>query len=464
MASIVVCGGSVIGLTSAMFLARDGHDVTVLEGDAAPPPASPLGAWDGWERAGVPQFHQPHNLFPRARLILDQELPGMTDRLVDAGCSWWRPMELLPPSITDREPRPGDDKFAFVTGRRPIVEWTVANAANDAAKVSIRRGVRVNELLTGRSAIDGVPHVNGVRTVDGELLPADLVVDAMGRRSPLVDWLRALGSRAPEVQSEDQGFVYYTRYFEGPEPPAMIGPPLVPFDTFSLLTLPGDNETWSLTIWAAARDAVMRAVRDPHQFTKVLEACPLHAHWLDGTPITDVLAMASILDKHRRFVVDGQPVVTGVVAVGDAWACTNPSAGRGISVGLIHAQCLRDAVRSSLADPLTLIRTFDEMTESKAAPYFWNQIHSDRERIAEMEARRGGREPPSPEPTMVAIVNAAMHDADVFRALLELRMCLALPDEVLARPGFRDKLDAYAEEAAPQFPGPGHSDLVEMLG
>jgi flavin-dependent dehydrogenase len=111
-------------------------------------------------------------------------------------------------------------------------------------------------------------------------------------------------------------------------------------------------------------------VRDAEQFTNVVQACPFQAHWLDGKPITDVLAMAAILDKYRRFVVDGQPIATGVVAVGDAWACTNPSAGRGISVGLIHAQCLRDAVRADLDDPAALARTFDELTESKAAPYF----------------------------------------------------------------------------------------------
>jgi flavin-dependent dehydrogenase len=49
--------------------------------------------------------------------------------------------------------------------------------------------------------------------------------------------------------------------------------------------------------------------------------------------------MAGILDRYRRFVVDGAPVVTGYAAVGDAWACTNPSAGRGISVGSCTRSC-----------------------------------------------------------------------------------------------------------------------------
>ena len=141
MASIVVCGGSVIGLASAMMLARDGHRVTVLERDAAPPPPGPaVAAWDGWSRPGVAQFHQPHNLFSRARLILDEELPGVVDRLVEAGCVWIDLLALAPPSL-DKTPQPGDDRFPFVTGRRPVIEAVLAAAAAEEAGVDIRRGV-----------------------------------------------------------------------------------------------------------------------------------------------------------------------------------------------------------------------------------------------------------------------------------------------------------------------------------
>src|SRR5205085_2561362 len=309
MASIVVCGGSVIGLASAMMLARDGHRVTVLERDAAPPPPAEAAvqAWDGWARPG---------------------------------------------------------------------------AAEAEEGVDVRRGVTVAALVTGGEVVAGVPHVTGVRTTGGEELAADLVVDAGGRRSRLADWLAAVGARPPHVEAEDSGFVYHTRYFTGPRLPRMLGSPVTELGTISLLTIPGDNGTWSVTVWAAASDTALRGLKDPGRFTAVVKACPLQAGWVRGEPITGVLTMAGVLDRYRRFVVDGEPVATGVVAVGDAWACTNPSAGRGITVGLIHAQGLRHVVRSTgVGDADGLVRAFDQVTEERVAPWYWSQISADRRRV-----------------------------------------------------------------------------------
>ena len=47
--------------------------------------------------------------------------------------------------------------------------------------------------------------------------------------------------------------------------------------------------------------------------------------------------MSGIVDRRRRAVVDGTPVATGILPVGDALCCTNPSLGRGITMGLMHA-------------------------------------------------------------------------------------------------------------------------------
>lgn len=140
-------------------------------------------------------------------------------------------------------------------------------------------------------------------------------------------------------------------------------------------------------------DAPLKALRDPDAFTRVIHACPTHAHWLDGRPITGVLPMAGVLDRYRRFVVDDQPGVTGFAAVGDAWACTDPSAG--LSVGLVHAQQLRHLVRSALDRPAQFAHSWDDLTQQHVMRFYHNQVAADRARVAEMYAARTGIAHPS---------------------------------------------------------------------
>ena len=461
--SIIVCGGGVIGLACAMLLAGDGHEVTVLEKDAVPAPVDPSRAWDSWPRTGVAQFHQPHNLFPPFRTILEEELPGSVGGLVDAGCVWLDPLEWMPPFIEDRAPRPGDDRFRYVTGRRPVVEAVLARRAEEHHGVTVRRGVAAGGLLTAGGPVDGVVHVTGVRTARGERLEGDLVVDAMGRRTRLGEWLGAVGAPGPYVDAEDWRFIYHTRYFAGRDLPAMMAPPISEMGTFSLLTLPGDNGTWSVTVWGSSSDPPLRRLGDPERFSRVVGACPLHAHWIEAQPVTEVLTMAGVLDRYHRYVVDGRPVATGVAAVGDAWACTNPSAGRGMTVGLIHAQRLRDVVREELHHPMAFARAWDDVTEAEVAPFYWDQIKADRARTAQMEALRKGEAAPEPDPTTAFLAAAMNHDPDVFRGALDIAMCLAPREQVFARPGFMDKLHGVDAAQAPQLPGPDRSSLLELV-
>jgi 2-polyprenyl-6-methoxyphenol hydroxylase-like FAD-dependent oxidoreductase len=464
MAEIVVCGGSVLGSSTAMMLARDGHDVTVLERDPAPVPETWDEAWSSWTRPGVPQFRQPHNLMPRYRAILEQELPDVFTDLVEHGGARVDFLANLPPSITDRDPRPDDDRMRFVTGRRPWVEHAHARAAEREPRVRVRRGVAVRGFASVRE--HGGVRIVGVETDDGTVR-ADLVVDAMGRRSPTPEWLRAIGGREPEVHAQDSGYAYYTQYFTGSLPPSFSAP-VVAIGTFMLLTLPGDNDTWSVTVWAPSDDLPLKQLRNREKFARVVRACPLHAHWLDGTAITDVLPMAGILDKYRRFVVEGRPVATGFAAVGDAWACTNPSAGRGLSIGMIHAQLLRDVVRRSLDDPIDFASDWDSVTESDVAPWYWNQVATDQARLAEIAAVRRGQQAsvrtigPLP-PEYQAAADAAMFDADVFRAMLETIGCLALPQEVFTRPGLWDKVEAATPDVPLVTPGPTRDELLALL-
>jgi 2-polyprenyl-6-methoxyphenol hydroxylase-like FAD-dependent oxidoreductase len=469
MAEIIVLGGGVCGLAAGMMLARDGHEVTLLERDPARVPGSPEEAWENWDRDGVTQFRLAHYLHARGSHLIATELPEIYEALIAADAARVDNIRRLSAVLPHVNPEPGDERLVTYTARRSTVEQIFGTAADAEPRLDVRRGVSVAGLVTG-PGVDGVPHVTGVRTGDGQELHADLVVDAMGRRSALPRWLELIGCAPIQEEAEDSGFIYYGRFFQSSngEVPAAVGPLLTPIGSFSVLTLPSDADTWSVTAFISAGDQPLKALRHEETFMALIRACPLQAPWLEGEPITGVIAMGGVMDRYRRFVADGRPVVTGVVAVADAWACTNPSLGRGISLGLAHAVLLRDVVRSELDDPLGLAEAWDEATERELTPWYRSTVTTDRARIAEIEALRNGLEPPGPpsfEAGLVASLFRVMPlDAELLRAGLEIIGCLALPEEVFARPGIVDKVVELAEANPPQpMPGPTREELLRLV-
>src|SRR4051794_23578332 len=194
MPRIVVLGAGVCGLATAMMLARDGHDVTVLERDPAPVPESAAEAWEGWARTGVSQFRQAHYLHARVSRVLEQRLPDVRDALLAAGAVPINPLGRLPPEA-------GDERLSTITARRTTLEHVFARAAEAEPRVEVRRGTAVASLAARNGT--AVPHVTGVHAEGGEEIAADLVVDAMGRRSRLPEWLRAAGAAsAPHEEAE----------------------------------------------------------------------------------------------------------------------------------------------------------------------------------------------------------------------------------------------------------------------
>jgi len=466
----VVIGAGPVGLASAMLLARDGWEVRVLEKDPAEPPDTAAEMWSAWERPGVAQFRQPHIMMPRFRQVLDTDLPEVRDSMEELGARRLSLIEVLPRTVADRSPRPGDDRFESLTARRPVVEGAFAHAARRSRGVVIQRGAGVDGLLASDSAPRAsVPHVIGVRLSNGEAVRADLVVDTMGRRSKLPEWIVALGGRRPYEEADDAGFAYYARHFRSRDGsvPDYRGPLGGLFGTFHALTQIADNNCWTVGLAPMAGDAALKALRHEEVWDRVAGAIPHVAHWLEGEPISPVLAMAGVLDRYRRFVIDAEPVVTGVLAVGDSWACTNPTAGRGFSLGMLHAVALRDVLRGGAGNPRELALRFDEVTEATLTPWYREQVDRDRQRAAGIRAALEGVTPAVPDDPIrqmqAAFVAASAYDPDVARAFLEVMACLALPQELMARPGLAEKVIAFAGAAIPEPQAPTRSEVLQLI-
>jgi flavin-dependent dehydrogenase len=404
----------------------------------------------------------------RGREVLDFVLPDIRAQLTAAGGVTIDPLQLLPPAITDRAPREGDERFVTINARRTTVEQVLARAAEAESGLEVRRGVTVTGLVAG--AYDGVTHISGVRTETGQELAADLVVDATGRRSQLPRWLEAAGAGPIHEEAEDSGFLYYTRYFRARNggTPEFRAPILSAMGTFSILTMPADGGTWSVTLYGASGDQPLKQLREVDAWTRLLAACPLHAHWLDGEAITGVMAMGGIVDRYRRLFYGARPVATGVALAGDAWACTNPSLGRGMTLALMHARRLRDIARSHLDDPREFAEAWDAVTESELTPWYRETVEEDRARLRQIEALRGGQasQPASDRTAAMrgAMFTAFAYDPDVFRAFLGTRNCLWRIEEACADERLFSRMTELAHDAqALQMPGPDREQLLALL-
>ena len=468
MTRVVIIGGGVVGLCCSVLLAKDGHEVTVLERDPEEPPA-PDAAWSSWNRRAVNQFRMLHSILPRFNQVMRVEAPEIITAMKDAGALCSNAVADIPADFTGGF-RDADTRFDAVTARRPVAEAAIAAVAARTPGVTVRRGEVVGSLLCGTPLADGIPHVIGVRTATGEEIAADLIVDAGGRRSNLPDLLEAIGARPPLEERADSGFVYYGRHFrssDGSIPPA-FGPPLIPLGSISVLTLAADNGTWGLGVITSARDAAMRRLSDVETWSRVIAKCPLIAHWTDAEPLDEEVAvMAKIEDRHRTFVIDGRPVATGIVAVADAWACTNPSVGRGISIGILQATALRDVLRAAPGDGVEFARAYHDRTMETAEPWYRSTLAFDNARLAEMHAAIDGT-PFEPDPVYectLQLIAAMMKDPEILRSFLETVGVLTLPEELFARPGMIERLGelggGWRNERSP---GPNREELLACVG
>jgi 2-polyprenyl-6-methoxyphenol hydroxylase-like FAD-dependent oxidoreductase len=473
---IAIAGGSAAGLFAALLLARAGHDVVVLDRDRLEPAPDAESAAAAAFRPSAPQIVQPHLLMARCRELLIERLPDVYAGLLAAGVTEAPLRTQMPDTLADTAPRPGDEQLMPVMTRRSTVDWVLRRTAAAEPRVEVRHGVKVTGLLAvpGRPGAARPPHVTGVRTDRGDL-PADLVVDATGRRSAAGDWLAQIGAEPAPTWFAECGIAYYSRHYRvrpaATLPGLAVTRTVIALDEFLAGKWGADNGAVQLVVAPLAADRRFRAVRDPRVFTAVLRTVPVYAAWLDVMdPITDIFPMAGLHNTLRRLVADGRPVVTGLHAIGDSVCTTNPTLGRGLALALTGAADLADTLAGSGADPVAQALAMDHLVGRHVEPFYRDQAEVDAARLAVMRHTLFGA--PAPRPAAVAdrvsypqLRAAGSYDPVAFRAFWTVNGMVRPPEEVYTDPHVvactREALSRYG--SGPPVAQPAREQLLAAL-
>ena len=393
MTDVVIAGAGFAGLSAALFLARRGVEVVVVERDAPPPAQMADDDFERWERPGTPQCRQTHVLLGMAHRVLVDEAPDVLEALLERGIG--RAPVRFGGTILDGE--------YFLLSRRLVAEATLRRIVEREPGVTMKVGAVTGVIRTGTG---DPPMVTGVHLASGESLSAGLVVDAGGRRTGLPSWLADAGCRPPVEQAQDCGFFYATRFFRvkpGHEAPETRVPSSIALDYATVLSAGADNGTFSLTVTLSTKDRLRRHLTDPIFFTRFVASVPAIEPWSSvGDPITDISTMSRIENRRRSLVDDDGPIVGGVVSIGDAVLHTNPTLGRGISLAMRHSQHLAEVVGSAASDPLQFVQDFHDWTVDNLVWWFDSQVANDAGNLARLEAGlRGERLAAATDPASV---------------------------------------------------------------
>ncbi|MET8855516.1 FAD-dependent monooxygenase [Streptomyces sp. NPDC004579] len=344
MRRAVVIGAGVGGMLAAAAMSVIFDEVIVLDRDNLP-----IEGPD--HRKGLPQGRHAHLLMAGGLDAMEYLVPvdSFKRELLDAGA---REIPLSSGMVT-LSPEGWLQRWnrrshhTMLTCSRALLDWTLRTSVmRHSSDIEIRKASVAG--LTGDAG-----RVTGVRTeVSGQLedLPADLVIDASGRGSRIINWLAGLGISGIVEKTVDSGLVNATRIYRTPPGAENFPLTLVQANPYtgrpgrSAVIVPIEGDRWMVSLAGTRGGEPPADAEDFVQYTRDLPH-PIVSQLIAGAePLTDVFVSHSTSNA-RRYLEKASQWPDGLVVLGDALATFNPAYGQGMSVAALGALELRHQLK-----------------------------------------------------------------------------------------------------------------------
>lgn len=461
-ARVVVAGGGIAGLATALAVAGHGREVLVLD-RADPPPEGPAAEVAGtWDRPTVPQGQQAHTLTSLGVSVLLDRAPEVYAAALAAGAAPIDVVSTLPAHLGGRVD--GDDELVVLACRRTVLELVLYRFVRSLPGVETRHRVRVCGLTTAAGH-----RVAGVVTDRGERIPADVVVDATGRRAQARSWLTAAGFRLAGDRVATTSTRAYSRMYRkraGSAPRYRGNVAAIIGEHYSGILNPCDGDVFAVSLGVHAEDQALRVLRHPEAFHTAAAMTPNLADWLadDPTPVSDVYAMTNPPNVLGALATAWPQPLAGLFPVGDAACVTDPMFGRGMSLAIAHAFQLACVLSAHPEVGETQSKEAVRVATDLFTPWYQQACLDTGVRVEGWRfgphhgqaAADGGR-----YLSVRTVAGAARHDATVWRGLVRVLMGLRTPEEVFD-PDFAERVRATAQSPSPTG-GPTRADLLAAV-
>jgi 2-polyprenyl-6-methoxyphenol hydroxylase-like FAD-dependent oxidoreductase len=435
---VVVIGAGPTGLLLGRALAGRGHRVTVVDRDPGPP------ADGGWSRRGVMQFHHAHGFRPQVGDVLEAEWPEAQQEWLASGAE----------PITWDIPGMGTVRGGH-RSRRETFDRALWRSATRVAGLTLRQG-HADDVVVAGGRTTGV-------VCDGELLAADLVVDASGRAGRATERLRE-----PVRAGGPCGMAYVDRQYQlrpGAEPGPMVNPIAwqADFDGYQSIIFLHERGHFSVLVVRPTADGALKALRHRDVFEAACRAIPGLADWTDperSAPVSDVLPGGPLRNAYRgQGGADGRPAPVGLISIGDAVATTTPTFGRGLALTFQQVRALLRLVDSGVA-VTEVAEPFDTWCEVHMLPWVRDHEHMDGDLVRRWQGGDVDLARPLPSDLVLA---AAARDPRIGEAAAGYFAMTALPGTLdPVRPLARAVYETGWRP--PYSPGPTRDELVDILG